>query len=52
MPQLLRLQIIVKYTAIGQCQIRNEMMRGDHAAHRQIRDRRIDVRHKMKPAVP
>jgi hypothetical protein len=40
----------VQHPPIRQREVRREMMRPDHVAHRQIRHRRVDVRHEMESA--
>ena len=36
--------------AVGQCQIGEKMVRGDGFAHREVGDRRVDMRDQMEPA--
>ena len=48
--KLLRLVVIVKNAAVGERQVGDEMMRADHPAHREVRDRCIDMRYEVQPA--
>ena len=44
------LVVVVDDAAVGQSEVGQEVMRTDHAPHREIGDRRIDMWHEMKPA--
>ncbi len=46
------LVVVIDHAAVGQRQVGKEMMRADHAAHREIGHRRVDMRHEMQPSRP
>jgi len=44
------LVVVIDHATVGQREVGEEMMRADHPAHREVRDRCIDMRYEVQPA--